>query len=95
MAVDQTTMTIITAVGGTGLTIGGALWAHVKSQQCSIVKELKRQNEKLEARASECEEDRINLHGRLNDQSERITGISQILGRLEGRMEHIAKDQKA
>lgn len=86
MAVDATTMAIITAVGGTGVTVGGALLKYVRSLHNSTVAQLQKQNDKLESRTSECEEDRKTLHGRLNDQSERITNISQQLGRLEGKL---------
>jgi hypothetical protein len=86
MPVDATTMAIITAVGGTGVTVGGALLKYVRSLHNSTVAQLQKQNDKLERRTSECEEDRKTLHGRLNDQSERITNISQQLGRLEGKL---------
>lgn len=86
MAVDATTMAIITAVGGTVVTVGGALLKYVRSLHNSTVAQLQKQNDKLERRTSECEEDRKTLHGRLNDQSERITNISQQLGRLEGKL---------
>lgn len=95
MAVDPTTMAIITAVGTTGATVGGGLWAYVKTLHTTTVKELRDQNIKLEQRTAECEDDRTALHGRLNDQAERITKISQSLGRLEGKFEHIAKDHQA
>ena len=85
MAVDLTTLTIITTVGSTGATVGAVMWQSIKALHNSTVKELKAQNAKLEHRAQECEEDRKELHGRLNDQSERITGISMQLGRLEGK----------
>jgi septal ring factor EnvC (AmiA/AmiB activator) len=86
MSVDPTTMAIITAVGGTGVTVGGALLKYVRLLHTSTVKQLQTQNDKLERRTAECEEDRKTLHGRLNDQSEKITAISQQLGRLEGRL---------
>lgn len=86
MSVDATTMVIISAVGTTGVTVGGIMWKSIRSLYNATVKELKAQNAKLETRTTECEEDRKNLHGRLNDQSERITVISQQLGRLEGKL---------
>jgi septal ring factor EnvC (AmiA/AmiB activator) len=86
MTIDATTMAIISAVGTTGVTVGGVMWKSIRALHNATVKELKAQNAKLETRTTECEEDRKNLHGRLNDQSERITNISQQLGRLEGRM---------
>jgi len=86
MSVDVTTMAIITAVGGTGVTVGGALLKYVRSLHTATVGQLQKQNDKLEKRTTECEEDRKALHGRLNDQSERISGISQQLGRLEGKL---------
>ena len=79
---DGQTMAIITAVGGTCAALG----KYIKSLHTTTVRKLEKQNEQLQSRASECEEDRKNLHGRLNDQSERITSISQKLGRLEGRL---------
>lgn len=93
MSTDTTTMAIISAVGGTGVTVGGAMWAYVKSLHTSTVRELHAQNVKLERRTTECEEDRKQLHGRLNSQSEKIAGISQQLGRLEGKLDRsIHKD---
>jgi len=86
MSVDATTMIIISAVGTTGVTVGGIMWKSIRALHNSTVKELKAQNAKLETRTTECEEDRKQLHGRLNDQSERITKISQQLGRLEGKL---------
>jgi hypothetical protein len=86
MSVDVTTMAIITAVGGTSVTVGGALLKYVRSLHTATVGQLQKQNDKLEKRTTECEEDRKALHGRLNDQSERISGISQQLGRLEGKL---------
>jgi chaperonin cofactor prefoldin len=88
MSVDATTMVIITAVGGTGVTVGGALLKYVRALHNNTVTQLQKQNDKLEKRTSECEEDRKALHGRLNEQSERITNISQTLGRLEGRLDN-------
>jgi septal ring factor EnvC (AmiA/AmiB activator) len=79
-------MIIISAVGTTGVTVGGIMWKSIRALHNSTVKELKAQNAKLETRTTECEEDRKQLHGRLNDQSERITKISQQLGRLEGKL---------
>lgn len=79
-------MAIITAVGGTGVGLGTALLKYIRSLHTTTVRKLELQNEHLQARTSECEEDRKALHGRLNEQSERITGISQQLGRLEGRL---------
>lgn len=86
MAVDPTTMAIISAVGGTGVTVGAGLLKYVRALHTSTVKELKEHNSKLERRTNECEEDRKHLHGRLNEQSERITEISKQLGRLEGKI---------
>ena len=86
MSVDPTTMAIITAVGGTGVTVGGVMWRSIKTLHNATVKELKAQNGRLEQRTTECEEDRKALHGRLNDQAERITCISKQLGRLEGQL---------
>ena len=86
MAVDPTTMAIISAVGGTGVTVGAGLLKYVRALHASTVKELKDHNSKLERRTDECEEDRKQLHGRLNEQSERITEISKQLGRLEGKI---------
>ena len=86
MSVDPTTLTIITAVGSTGATIGAVMWQSIRALHHSTVRELKAQNSKLEQRTTECEEDRKTLHGRLNDQSERITTISKQLGRLEGQL---------
>lgn len=94
MSVDSPTMIIISAVGTTGITIGGGMWAYVKSLHTATVKELRNQNARLEHRTEICEEDRAILHGRINDQSERITGISQKLGRLEGRLEHLSPHDK-
>jgi hypothetical protein len=88
MSVDATTMVIISAVGTTGVTVGGVMWKSIRALHNATVKELKAQNAKLETRTSECEEDRKALHGRLNEQSERITNISQTLGRLEGRLDN-------
>jgi len=79
-------MAIISAVGGTGVTVGAGLWKCVRALHTSTVKELKDHNVKLEKRAAECEEDRKQLHGRLDEQSERITEISKQLGRLEGKI---------
>jgi hypothetical protein len=87
MSVDPTTMVIISAVGGTGVTVGAGLLKYVRALHNSTVKELKDHNIKLERRTSECEEDRKQLHGRLNEQSERITAISKQLGRLEGKID--------
>lgn len=86
MAVDPTTMAIISAVGGTVVTVGAGLLKYVRALHTSTVKELKEHNTKLERRTAECEEDRKQLHGRLNEQSERITEISKQLGRLEGKI---------
>ena len=86
MSVDPTTMVIISAVGGTGVTVGAGLLKYVRALHTSTVKELKDHNIKLEKRTAECEEDRKQLHGRLNEQSERITEISKQLGRLEGKI---------
>ena len=88
MSTDVSTMIIISAVGTSVAAAGGVMWGSIRSLHNSTVKELKAHNSKLEARTTECEEDRKNLHGRLNDQSERITTISQQMGRLEGRFEH-------
>ena len=70
------------------MTVGGVMWKSIRALHNATVKELKAQNAKLETRTSECEEDRKALHGRLNEQSERITNISQTLGRLEGRLDN-------
>lgn len=86
MSVDPTTMVIISAVGGTGVTVGAGLLKYVRALHTNTVKELKDHNIKLEKRTAECEEDRKQLHGRLNEQSERITEISKQLGRLEGKI---------
>lgn len=87
--IDGTTMGIISAVGTTGATIGGAMWAYMKALHKTTLKQLNDQNNKLEQRTVECEEDRKALHGRLNAQSERITDISKALGRMEGKLERI------
>ena len=86
MSLDSTDMIVLSAVGSTGLAIGGGLWTYVKALHTSKVQELHKQIEKLEVRSNDCEEDRKQLHNRLNDQSERITKISVSLGRLEGKM---------
>jgi len=86
MSTDASTMIIISAVGTSVAAAGGVMWGSIRSLHNTTVRELKAQNAKLETRTTECEEDRRNLHGRLNDQSERITNISQQLGRLEGKL---------
>jgi len=68
------------------VTVGAGLLKYVRALHTSTVKELKEHNTKLELRTAECEEDRNQLHGRLNEQSERITEISKQLGRLEGKI---------
>lgn len=85
---DGTTLSIISAIGTTGVTVGGGLWAYIKTLHHNTVKELKETNIKLETRTTACEEDRKELHGRINAQSERITDISKKLGKLEGKLEN-------
>lgn len=91
MSVDASTMVILSAVGGTAVTLGGAVMAYVRTLHTNTVKELRQQNTKLERRTSECEEDRKALHGRLNHQSERITGISVNLASVKAILESQGK----
>lgn len=85
--IDTETMTIITAVGAAGAGAAGALWKSVIGLHTTTVDALNEQNRKLEKRTEDCEEDRKLLHGRINEQAERVTEISQQLGRLEGKLE--------
>jgi hypothetical protein len=86
MSVDSKTMVIITAVGGAGVAAGRLLWSAVTLSHRKNIGMLEQQAEDLKRRTSECEEDRKLLHGRLNDQGERITQLSLKIGRLEGQM---------
>jgi hypothetical protein len=86
VSVDSNTMIILTAVGAAGVTAGGKLWKALRDLYVKYVASLKAQNVQLEKRTSECEEDRKLLHGRLNDQGERITELSGKIGRLEGQI---------
>jgi hypothetical protein len=85
--IDPQTMTIISAVGAAGAGVAGALWRSVVKLHTTTVDSLNEQNRKLEKRTEDCEEDRKLLHGRINEQGDRLTEISQQLGRLEGRFE--------
>lgn len=87
MSADASTMVILSAVGGTVVTAGGAVMAYVRTLHTRTVKELRSQNNKLERRTAECEEDRKALHGRLNHQSERITDISINLASVKAILE--------
>jgi chromosome segregation ATPase len=86
VSVDSSTMVIITAVGTAGATAGGILWRALVRLNRSTITALNRQNQRLERRTKECEEDRKLLHGRLNEQGERITKLSEKIGRLEGQI---------
>jgi hypothetical protein len=87
VAVDSSTMVILSAVGVAGAAAGGYMWRGLNALHLSTVGALKAQNIQLERRTTECEEDRKLLHGRLNEQGERITQLSLMIGRLEGHVE--------
>lgn len=84
--IDGQTMIIISSVGIAGSTVGGILWGAVMKLHKSTVSALNAQNKTLAKRTEECEEDRKLLHGRLNDQGEKINEMNLKLGRLEGRL---------
>lgn len=88
---DGDTMKIVTGVGAAGAAAGTAMWAALKSSHNRNIKMLCDAHEQTLQRAEECEEDRKLLHGRINEQSERITQISQQLGRLEGRISELTE----
>lgn len=88
MTIDAATLSILTAVGSTGIAVGGGLWTYVKLLHSNVLKGHNEQIDHLLKRSEDCEEDRRTLHGRINNQSERITEISMKLGRMQGQIDH-------
>jgi hypothetical protein len=83
---DSDTMKVVSGVGAAGVAAGTAMWTALRMSHNRNIKALCDAHQQTLERAEECEEDRKLLHGRLNEQSERITHISTQLGRLEGRL---------
>ena len=54
MTIDATTLAIVSAVGSTGVAVGGGLWAYIKTLHNSTVKELKAHNHLLHKRLEGC-----------------------------------------
>lgn len=88
MELNATTMSVISTILAMIGATGGGILTYVKSLHNTTVKELRGHNQRLDKRAEACEQDRKELHGRLNEQSERITNISMQLGKLQGKFEY-------
>ena len=76
----------IVGLGGTCITMGGAIWAYIKSQHKGLILRMDNQANRLEQKLDKCEERHLDRDQQTFDLAEkvgRLSGVNEVVDRLE------------